>query len=179
MTPLTKSFDEIVARYHGPEGDAFAIDELLPRRITVSCRPADGHSRSGAATGAISSRSPRFRTPPSPVATSRSTSWCARRRAPAAVCRPSERNAISLARQEPFRLPFRDGTFDLVVLWQVLEHVDRRGTEAQGRARGGARAEIQAAICWSRLRTSGSGRTITNNNLPPSTGCSRSTRASG
>jgi len=26
-------------------------------------------------------------------------------------------------RQEPLRLPFADGSFDLVVLWQVLEHV--------------------------------------------------------
>jgi len=28
-----------------------------------------------------------------------------------------------LVRQEPKRLPFRDGSFDMVVLWQVLEHL--------------------------------------------------------
>jgi SAM-dependent methyltransferase len=36
---------------------------------------------------------------------------------------------VALARQEPFRLPFRDGTFDLVVLWQVLEHVFGRAAK--------------------------------------------------
>src|SRR6185369_7792681 len=30
---------------------------------------------------------------------------------------------IELVRQEPRRLPFRDGSFDMVVLWQVLEHL--------------------------------------------------------
>ncbi|HYM79923.1 MAG TPA: class I SAM-dependent methyltransferase, partial [Candidatus Limnocylindria bacterium] len=30
---------------------------------------------------------------------------------------------VALVRQEPFRLPFPDDIFDLIVLWQVLEHV--------------------------------------------------------
>ena len=34
-----------------------------------------------------------------------------------------DRSRLSLTCQEPFRLPFRDGAFDLIVLWQVLEHV--------------------------------------------------------
>ena len=40
------------------------------------------------------------------------------------AARPAaERARVALVRQEPFRLPLRDGSFDLVVLWQVLEHV--------------------------------------------------------
>ena len=36
---------------------------------------------------------------------------------------PVHTSCILLARQEPYRLPFRDSSFDVVLLWQVLEHL--------------------------------------------------------
>jgi len=121
MTPLTKSFDEIVARYHGPEGDAFAIDELTPvsarflpnggRVLEIGC----GYGRNLVALSAV----PNTHVVGCDVAFDELVRAKAR-----AAAQPEERaRRISLARQEPFRLPFRDGTFDFVVLWQVLEHV--------------------------------------------------------
>ena len=36
---------------------------------------------------------------------------------------PERRQRVAVAQQEPTRLPFRDDSFDFVVLWQVLEHL--------------------------------------------------------
>jgi len=44
-------------------------------------------------------------------------------RARARVASADANALVALVRQEDERLPFRDGSFDLVVLWQVLEHV--------------------------------------------------------
>src|SRR6185503_6290541 len=121
MSPLTKTFDELVARYHGPEGDAFAIEELTPvaerflpqggRVLEVGC----GYGRNLVALSAV----PGARV----VGCDPAMDQLERAKVRTAALPPERAQRISLARQEPFRLPFRDGTFDLVVLWQVLEHV--------------------------------------------------------
>jgi SAM-dependent methyltransferase len=120
---LSSWFRRLNERYHGSEGDAFALDELTPvaarflgkgRVLEVGC----GYGRNLVALAA---------TPASLIVgcdvQQAELERAARERiAPL----PAERRAaIALVRQEPYRLPFRDGGFDLVVLWQVLEHVFR------------------------------------------------------
>ena len=118
---LSDFFSRLNQRYHGPEGDAFAIGELTPvaarflgegRVLEVGC----GYGRNLVALAATNAtlivgcdvqqgeleRAARERIAPLPEA---------------------KRARVALVRQEPWRLPFASGSFDLVVLWQVLEHV--------------------------------------------------------
>jgi SAM-dependent methyltransferase len=118
---LSRWFRRLNERYHGPEGDAFALEELAPvaarflgagRVLEVGC----GYGRNLVAL---------VSTPARIVIgcdVSRPELERAARERLGAL--PPERRArVALVRQEPFRLPFRDRSFDLVVLWQVLEHV--------------------------------------------------------
>ncbi|HTO91494.1 MAG TPA: class I SAM-dependent methyltransferase [Candidatus Sulfotelmatobacter sp.] len=121
MWILSRFFSRLNERYHGPEGDAFAIEELTPvaerflgagNVLEVGC----GYGRNLVALAATSAklivgcdvqqaeleRAARERIAPLPEAT---------------------RARVALVRQEPWRLPFASDCFDLVVLWQVLEHV--------------------------------------------------------
>ena len=123
MWVLSSWFRRLNERYHGPEGDAFALGELTPvaarflgkgRVLEVGC----GYGRNLVALAATKAtlivgcdvqqaeleRAARERIAPLPA---------------------ERRLGVALVRQEPYRLPFRDGGFDLVVLWQVLEHVFR------------------------------------------------------
>ena len=119
--PLTRRFDELVSRYHGPEGDRFALEELTPvarrfappggRALEVGC----GYGRNLVALAAC----PGLRVTGCDVMLGE-----LRRARDRLAPLPAEARArVSLAQQEPDRLPFRGGAFDLVVLWQVLEHV--------------------------------------------------------
>ncbi len=121
MLFLSRHFRKLNERYHGPEGDAFALEELLPvarrfvpdggRALEVGC----GYGRNLVALAA---------SPASlAVGCDPALGELQRARERLAAPAPGRRARVALVRQEPFRLPFRDGTFDLVVLWQVLEHV--------------------------------------------------------
>lgn len=130
LAALGRHFQEIDARYHGPEGDRFAMEELAPvasrflprdgRVLEVGC----GYGRNLVALASLPSRGVVGSDP-----------WletlqrAARERL--APLPAGDRARVGLVRQERFRLPFRDGAFDLVVLWQVLEHV--HGTPAKQR----------------------------------------------
>ncbi|MBI5711327.1 MAG: class I SAM-dependent methyltransferase [Candidatus Eisenbacteria bacterium] len=121
MLFLSRHFRKLNERYHGPEGDAFALEELLPvarrfvpdggRALEVGC----GYGRNLVALAA------------SPAALAvgcdPALGELQRARERLAAPAPGRRARVALVRQEPFRLPFRDGAFDLVALWQVLEHV--------------------------------------------------------
>lgn len=127
MTPrpvqaLGEHFRGLDARYHGPEGDRFALEELAPvaarflpaggRALEVGC----GYGRNLVAlaslpAGLVVGCDPWFAT----------LQRAARERLPSLPA--GARARVALVRQEHRRLPFRDGAFDLVVLWQVLEHV--------------------------------------------------------
>jgi len=121
---LSRHYRELVDRYHGPEGDRFALEELTPvasrfvrtegrmRVLEVGC----GYGRNLVALSAI----PGCGVVSCDVSLDELRRAARERLAPL----PEERRArVSLVRQEPFRLPFPDSAFDLVVLWQVLEHV--------------------------------------------------------
>ncbi len=121
MWVLSKFFRRLNARYHGPEGDAFALDELTPVAerfcadgtvLEVGC----GYGRNLVALAATSARVV-IGCDPQRAELVRAAH---ERIAPLAE---SSRRRVSLVRQDPWRLPFADGSFDLVVLWQVLEHV--------------------------------------------------------
>jgi SAM-dependent methyltransferase len=123
-------FRTIVERYHGPEGDEFARAELTPvaarflppgsRALEVGC----GYGRNLVALAGVEGCS----VVGSDVSLSELRRAAAERIAPL----PAPRRArVALVRQEPFRLPFRDSAFDLVVLWQVVEHLF--GREAKRR----------------------------------------------
>ncbi len=121
MLWLTRFFERLMERYQGPEGDAFALEELAPvaarllprgaRVLEVGC----GYGRNLAALAGLPARLVAGAEPDAAELDQ------ARRRlaglAPEARCR------VALVRQERFRLPFADRSFGLVVLWQVLEHV--------------------------------------------------------
>lgn len=121
MHQLRRHFDGLVDRYHGPEGDAFAIEELAPvarrflpeggRALEIGC----GYGRNLAALSTL----------PGARVTGCDVDMGELRRARAKIDGlPEEaKHRVGIAQQEPLRLPFRDGTFDFVVLWQVLEHV--------------------------------------------------------
>lgn len=124
MALLSGHFRKIDSRYHGDEGDRFAFEELQPvasrfvpragQVLEVGC----GYGRNLV----VLSQLPARLVVGCDVA--RDELAAARSR----LARPDpERTAdIGLIEQEPYRLPFRDGSFDLVVLWQVLEHVFSR-----------------------------------------------------
>lgn len=119
---LGEHFRALDARYHGPEGDRFAIEELAPvaarflpvngRALEVGC----GYGRNLMALASLPGRAVVGCDP-----------WFATLQRAAheriATLPVDRRERVSLVRQERFQLPFRDGSFDLVVLWQVLEHV--------------------------------------------------------
>lgn len=120
MLALSRHFRALNERYQGPEGDRFAAEELLPvvrrflpeggRALEIGC----GYGRNLVALAAL---------PSDVVGCDPSGEELARARERLAPLPPAARARVSLVRQEPFRLPFHDGAFDLVVLWQVLEHV--------------------------------------------------------
>src|SRR5712672_2933387 len=121
MGLLTGHFRDIEERYHGEAGDRFAFEELQPvalrfvpragRVLEVGC----GYGRNLVALSQLPARLVVG------CDVDRGEIQAARSR----LARPDpERTAeIGLIEQEPYRLPFPDGSFDLVVLWQVLEHV--------------------------------------------------------
>jgi len=121
VNPLTRRFDALVERYHGPEGDRFALEELAPvarqfappggRALEVGC----GYGRNLVALASC----------PGLKVTGCDVMLGELRRARERLgTLPAEaRDRVTLAQQEPDRLPFADGAVDLVVLWQVLEHV--------------------------------------------------------
>jgi len=116
---LSRHYRRLNDRYHGAEGDAFAIAELAPvaerflprggRALEIGC----GYGRN---LVALASRDARLVVGSDPQMDEL-------RRARGRVDAAGTRAPVALVRQEDERLPFRDGSFDLVVLWQVLEHV--------------------------------------------------------
>jgi len=121
MLWLSRHFRRLNDRYQGAEGDAFAREELAPvaarflpaggRVLEVGC----GYGRNLVALAAL---------PAALVAGSDPSAGELGRARERAGALPAAQGArVALVRQEPFRLPFADGSFDLVVLWQVLEHV--------------------------------------------------------
>ena len=121
MPVLGSHFKDLVARYHGPEGDQFALEELVPvvtRFLTAESRVLEVGCGYGRNLMALASTKPRI------VVGSDVDEGELKRAADKRATLPADRFArIELVRQEPKRLPFRDGTFDMVVLWQVLEHL--------------------------------------------------------
>lgn len=124
MWVLSRFFRSLNARYHSSEGDAFAIHELAPVAerfatggtvLEVGC----GYGRNLVALAATSART----IVGCDVQRAELERAARERLAPLAE---ASRRRVSLVRQEPWRLPFASDAFDLVVLWQVLEHVFRR-----------------------------------------------------
>jgi len=122
MAFLGRHFKRLVAAYHGPEGDAFALDELnpviarfLPERgavLEVGC----GYGRNLFAVASLG----RARLV---VGSDVERSELTRAQQRVASLPEARRGSVSVVQQEPFRLPFPDDAFDFVILWQVLEHV--------------------------------------------------------
>ncbi|HUK61877.1 MAG TPA: methyltransferase domain-containing protein [Dongiaceae bacterium] len=106
-------------RYLGPEGDTLALEELAPvarrfagpgaRLLEVGC----GYGRNLVALSTL----------PANLLVGCDVAHGELVKARARVAARPGGATPSLVRQPPDRLPFRDGVFDLVVLWQVLEHV--------------------------------------------------------
>ena len=123
---LARHFRQLNDRYHGDEGDAFAIAELAPvagrflppggRALEVGC----GYGRNLVALASLDAR----------LVVGSDPVMDELRRARRRVDAADPRAPVALVRQEDGRLPFADGTFDLVVLWQVLEHVFGRERKA-------------------------------------------------
>ena len=119
---LSDHFHRLNERYQGPEGDAFALEELVPvarrflpaggRVLEVGC----GYGRNLVALAEL----PASLVVGSDVALPE----LLRARTERLASLPPERRARSwLVQQDRSRLPFEDSCFDLVVLWQVLEHL--------------------------------------------------------
>jgi SAM-dependent methyltransferase len=119
---LIRHFQKINARYHGAEGDAFALEELAPvaarhlpqggRVLEIGC----GYGRNLVALASL----PGAHVVGSDPALAELARANSERLAPLPA---GQRERVGLVQQEDLRLPFRDDAFDLVVLWQVLEHV--------------------------------------------------------
>ena len=121
MLFLSKHFRQLNSRYHGPEGDEFALTELNP--VALRFLPKDGcvlevgcgYGRNLIALSRLRSR----------FVVGCDVAFDELKRAKSRL-RPIDavhRSRVHLVRQEPYKLPFRDGTFDLIVLWQVVEHL--------------------------------------------------------
>lgn len=118
---LSRHFRHLNDRYHGPEGDAFAIEELRPvaarfvprggRVLEVGC----GYGRNLVALGGLDADLV--------VGCDPSHSELVRAKERVTVLPPERHARVGLVGQDPWKLPFPDDTFDLVVLWQVLEHL--------------------------------------------------------
>ena len=124
MWILSKFFRDLNAQYHGAAGDAFALDELTPvaERFAaggVALEVGCGYGRNLVGLAATSARTVVGCDP------QRSELVRAARERIAPLPQDARRR-VSLVRQDPWKLPFADGSCDLVVLWQVLEHVFRR-----------------------------------------------------
>lgn len=121
MLSLPRHFRTLDARYHGEEGDQFAIDELNPvaRRFVSSSSSVlevgCGYGRNLVALSRLHLRQL--------VGSDVSFDELVRARTRVMDSSASPRTPARLVQQEPFRLPFRDATFDFVILWQVLEHL--------------------------------------------------------
>ncbi len=121
MLFLSRWFRRLNERYQGDDGDAFALEELTPvagRFLGQGCvlEVGCGYGRNLVALAATAARMV--------VGCDVSRGELERAARERLARLPPERRArVALARQEPFRLPFRDGSFALVVLWQVLEHL--------------------------------------------------------
>jgi SAM-dependent methyltransferase len=106
-------------RYLGPEGDTLALEELAPvaRRFTPSgarvLEVGCGYGRNLVALATL----------PAGLLVGCDVAHGELLKARARVTARPGATPACLVRQQPDRLPFRDGGFDLVVLWQVLEHV--------------------------------------------------------
>lgn len=119
IEPLRRHFRNLNARYQGAEGDRFAIAELAPvagrflpaggRALEIGC----GYGRNLVALATLDAR----------LVVGSDPVHAELVRAGARVAAARARAQVARVRQEDERLPFRDGSFDLVVLWQVLEHV--------------------------------------------------------
>jgi SAM-dependent methyltransferase len=123
---LSRHFRALNDRYHGADGDRFAAEELLPvarrflpgggRALEIGC----GYGRNLKALAAL---------PVTVVGCDVSLVELRKARERLAELPPGPRERVALVHQEPWRLPFPDGAFDLVVLWQVLEHVYGRDSK--------------------------------------------------
>ena len=123
MWVLSKFFRDLNAQYHGAAGDAFALGELTPvaERFAaggVAVEVGCGYGRNLVALAATSARTIVGCDP------QRSELVRAARERIAPLAEDARRR-VSLVRQDPWKLPFADRSCDLVVLWQVLEHVFR------------------------------------------------------
>lgn len=118
---LSRHMRALDARYHGEAGDRFAIDELNPvvgrhaSRSSAVLEVGCGFGRNLVALSRLELR----QVVGCDVAFEELRK-ASRRIAGSAV---AQRTAVHLVHQEGFRLPFRDSAFDVVVLWQVLEHL--------------------------------------------------------
>jgi SAM-dependent methyltransferase len=118
--PLRRNIAGLNARYLGPEGDALAIEELAPvarRFVSPAARVLEvgcGYGRNLVALATV----------PHALLAGCDVSAGELRKARARLASHGvPAPAAGLVQQPPDALPFRDGAFDLVVLWQVLEHV--------------------------------------------------------
>jgi len=118
--PLRRNIQALNERYLGAEGDALALEELAPvaqrfagpgaRVLEVGC----GYGRNLVALASV----------PHATLTGCDVSAGELRKARARLASHGvPEAAVGLVQQPHDALPFRDGAFDLVVLWQVLEHV--------------------------------------------------------
>jgi SAM-dependent methyltransferase len=118
---LGSHFKDLVARYHGPEGDRFALEELAPvasRFLSADSKVLEVGCGYGRNLVALASLKPGL-----VVGSDVDPGELERAADKRASLPPGQFAPVELVRQEPRRLPFRDGAFDMVVLWQVLEHL--------------------------------------------------------
>jgi SAM-dependent methyltransferase len=118
---LSKHFHKIDDAYHGPEGEQFAIEELngvAKRFLTDQSRVLEVGCGYGRNLVALARLRPQLI-----VGSDVSRKELGQARFRAASLVAGQRDRIHLVQQEPYRLPFPDSSFNLVILWQVLEHL--------------------------------------------------------